>query len=621
MKICIVIPTYNEAGNLPELLARLSALGLADTEIIIVDDASPDKTAEIARNTLSAYPLTVIVRATERGLGGALLTGLNHALAQGADVVVTMDADLSHEPEVIPKLLAAVNNGAHLCLGSRRIPGGSVKGWSRWRDLVSKTASRLSRLMLGLKAQDVTTGLRAYHVDLLRGIDLGSVRSRGYAFQQEMVMKAEAGGFTVVESPINFIDRTRGASKLSLMEAASSFGSLLKIRLAAPTNGDWLGVTLVFSAALFLRVVLSPAPGSAYDIWAFSHWAAVSSHFHWLSFFTLGPAPILTFPNYALYFPILALYGPGFSNLDPLGRALLKIPSIIGDLVLAYFIYRALPRRYRLAGAAFFLFSPAVWYDSAVWGQTDVWHTLFIFLAALAVAESRLRRAWVFFVLAVFFKLQAIALLPLLIFATLCAGRPRQWLATLAPAAALAAFITLPYALTSGAMNLIHSLFNNVGVFPLVSYNAWNPWYVIQMLSGHLMSDRSTFYFRISLFVYLLVVFAILHRLPKKLDRQSVARASALLCLALFLFVTQMHERYLYQIMPFLALLLFEDAPTAIAVVVISLGIFFDMNYIESWVPPLAFMYSASAGLVWSVLNTAGFVALFRRSRNNDRLA
>lgn len=612
MKIAIVIPTYNEAANLPELFGRLSVLSLVDASIVVVDDASPDDTAGLAARLPSSHPVVVLRRERERGLGGAIMHGMKHSLNAGAEVVVTMDADLSHHPEVLPELISAATAGNHLVLGSRRVTGGSVQGWSRLRDLVSRSASFCARMVLGIKANDPTTGLRAYRSDFLRGLDFSGIRSRGYAFQEEMVLRAETAGNSVVEVPIHFTDRTRGASKLSVAEAAASFGSLLRIKLAQVGKIDALLFVLVFGLAFALRYALAPAPGSSYDMWAFADWANEAGKFKWLGFYTLKPGPILTFPNYALYFPFLAWMGQGTLATETAGRILLKLPSIIGDLFLAFVIYRAAPRRYRLPAAAFFLFSPAVWYDSAVWGQTDVLHTFFAFLSVLAVAQKRLRTAWLLFVAAVFFKLQAIAILPLLLVVTACSGRVRDWLKAVYPAAIFAGLVALPYVLASGPRNIVRSLFNTVGTYPLVSYNAWNPWYLFQIFHRHVVSDANgNIYFQIGLLAYILSLFAVLHFLPKKAGGLAAVYAGALLTLAIFIFPTEMHERYLYQILPFLAFVFFRSWKSAVASVAISLAIFFNMNYVELWSPRLLPFSSAWAGIVWTVLTLVGFGLLF----------
>ena len=228
MRIAIVVPTYNEAANIGELMQRLVA-AVTSAQIIVIDDSSPDGTAGLARSFAAPVPPVVIVRELERGLGGALLCGMREALDGGADFVVTIDADLSHAPEDIPRLLKAAETN-HLTLGSRRVPGGSVAGWSRGRNFLSRGAAGMSRFVFGLKTRDATTGFRVYRADFLKAIDLGAVRSKGYAFQEEMVMLAETGGFSVAEVPIEFVDRKKGKSKLSLLEAVFSLGSLIRLR-------------------------------------------------------------------------------------------------------------------------------------------------------------------------------------------------------------------------------------------------------------------------------------------------------------------------------------------------------------------------------------------------------
>lgn len=224
--VAIVIPTYNERENLPRLLDGLFALELVDTKVIVVDDASPDGTAEIARK---APGVTVIERVGERGLGSALIRGFRQALADGAEVIVEMDADGSHDPAEVPKLLDAVASGADAAVGSRRIAGGRIIGWGVARHAMSFMAMTAARLVLRLRTRDVTNGFRAYRRAVLEKIGLATIRSNGYAFQEEMLFRAERAGFRVVEVPTIFRDRTMGKSKLSLGDVGEFFVSLIRL--------------------------------------------------------------------------------------------------------------------------------------------------------------------------------------------------------------------------------------------------------------------------------------------------------------------------------------------------------------------------------------------------------
>ena len=317
MKISIVIPTYNEAANMNELLRRLVAVVPA-AQIIVVDDASPDGTSELIRSFVAPVPVKVIVRERERGLGGALTRGLREALADGAEFVVTIDADLSHAPEDIPRLLKAAEE-ADLVLGSRRVPGGSVVGWSRGRDLLSRTAAGISRFVFGLRTRDATTGFRVYRADFLKAIDLAAVRSKGYAFQEEMVMLAETGGFSVAEVPIEFVDRRPGGRNCRWLKpfsrSARSSNCVAAPQAAAHSHGSpfWRSRRWLFV------IIFHRRKESDYDMGAFSYRAIMGRHFNFFRFYSSPLWMKLSFPNYALYFPILALSGTAHRRRPPSG--------------------------------------------------------------------------------------------------------------------------------------------------------------------------------------------------------------------------------------------------------------------------------------------------------------
>lgn len=183
--------------------------------MLVIDDSSPDGTGEIAdRLAAELRPVEVLHRPRKEGLGRAYLAGFRSALADGAELVLEMDCDFSHDPRDVPRLLAAVE-GADLALGSRYVAGGSVGNWGAWRRLLSSGASVYARLLLGVGIRDLTGGFKCYRRHVLERIDLDSITSRGYAFQIETTYRALRRGFRVVEIPITFVDRAVGGSKMS----------------------------------------------------------------------------------------------------------------------------------------------------------------------------------------------------------------------------------------------------------------------------------------------------------------------------------------------------------------------------------------------------------------------
>jgi len=216
----LILPTYNEAENIePVVAAALAALRPAAPEgfrILIVDDRSPDGTGAIADRLAGEHAeVEVLHRAGRGGLGPAYLAGFGHALAGGAGFVLEMDADLSHDPADLPRLLAAARAGAGLALGSRYAPGGGIADWGAVRRAVSRGGSWYAQRVLGVRVRDLTGGFKCFRAEVLRAIDLPTVRSHGYAFQVELTYRALCAGFQVVEVPIVFRDRRRGESKMS----------------------------------------------------------------------------------------------------------------------------------------------------------------------------------------------------------------------------------------------------------------------------------------------------------------------------------------------------------------------------------------------------------------------
>jgi dolichol-phosphate mannosyltransferase len=221
--IWVVIPTYNEADNL-EAIAEAALEALPEgARVIVVDDASPDGTGEIAEGlAASTGVVEVIHRGAKQGLGPAYVAGFERALEAGASLVAQMDADFSHDPVDLPRLIAAAAD-ADLVLGSRYVEGGGVTDWGAVRRAISRGGSGYARRALGIGIRDLTGGFKVFHPEVLEAIDLPSLESRGYAFQVETTYRALRRGFRVVEVPITFRDRRVGESKMSkriVLEAA-----------------------------------------------------------------------------------------------------------------------------------------------------------------------------------------------------------------------------------------------------------------------------------------------------------------------------------------------------------------------------------------------------------------
>ena len=212
--VTVVIPTYNERENLSEITEAVVAHGY---RVLIVDDNSPDGTGHIADELHRSNPLvSVLHRSEKQGLGPAYANGFDKALSEGAEVVVEMDADFSHDPGDLPRLVEAIANGADLAIGSRYVPGGSTPDWPMHRRLISKGGNLYARVMLGIPTRDATAGFRAFRAEALRSLPYRDAQASGYGFQVEMAWRASQGGLAVVEVPIAFKDRTRGTSKMGL---------------------------------------------------------------------------------------------------------------------------------------------------------------------------------------------------------------------------------------------------------------------------------------------------------------------------------------------------------------------------------------------------------------------
>jgi dolichol-phosphate mannosyltransferase len=210
----LVLPTYNEADNIEPLVEAARSNLPADAQILIVDDGSPDGTGERAdRLAERVANVRVLHRTRKEGIGPAYVAGFRLALAAGAGLILEMDADFSHDPAYLPRLIEASRN-ADLVLGSRYVPGGGVSDWGPMRRAISRGGSSYARLILGVGVHDLTGGFKCFHREVLEAIDLDSIQARGYAFQIEMTYRAIRRGFRVVEVPIVFRDRRLGNSKM-----------------------------------------------------------------------------------------------------------------------------------------------------------------------------------------------------------------------------------------------------------------------------------------------------------------------------------------------------------------------------------------------------------------------
>jgi dolichol-phosphate mannosyltransferase len=212
-RVCVLIPTYNEAASLPGVVARLRA-AVPSADVLVLDDDSPDGTGRIAdRLAAGDAQVNVLHRPGKAGLGRAYLAGFEWAGDRGYDAVVEMDADGSHLPEQLPALLAAADR-ADVVIGSRWVPGGAIHHWPAPRKALSLAGNRYARAMLGLQVQDATAGFRVYRLSALRRMDLHDVASAGYCFQIDLTLRAVDRGLEVTEVPIDFVERESGQSKM-----------------------------------------------------------------------------------------------------------------------------------------------------------------------------------------------------------------------------------------------------------------------------------------------------------------------------------------------------------------------------------------------------------------------
>ncbi|HEY3142509.1 MAG TPA: polyprenol monophosphomannose synthase [Acidimicrobiales bacterium] len=215
MRTLVIIPTYLEAENIDEVLRQVRA-AVPPTDILVVDDSSPDGTADLAKATSEQVgQVDVLVRPDKGGLGVAYRAGFEHAFDHGYEVIVQMDADFSHDPKALPQLLAKIDEGADIAIGSRYIKGGNIPHWPVLRRLLSRIGNSYASLVLGMGIRDATAGYRAYRATTLRDVEPESTKATGYGFQVELAYRAHRQGAKIVEVPITFNDRVRGESKMS----------------------------------------------------------------------------------------------------------------------------------------------------------------------------------------------------------------------------------------------------------------------------------------------------------------------------------------------------------------------------------------------------------------------
>jgi dolichol-phosphate mannosyltransferase len=237
MRATVCLPTYNELENLEAMVTALGRVLRDGDRVLVIDDASPDGTGELADRLSVELPFVgVLHRARKEGLGPAYIAGFRRALADGAELVLEMDCDFSHDPEGVPGLIAAAEDGADLVLGSRYVPGGAIPNWGAVRRFISVGGNIYAQVMLQSRLRDLTGGFKCFRARVLETIDLDAIGSRGYAFQIETTYRVVRAGFRVVEVPISFSDREHGHSKMSKAIVAEAIWKVPLLRLRALTG-------------------------------------------------------------------------------------------------------------------------------------------------------------------------------------------------------------------------------------------------------------------------------------------------------------------------------------------------------------------------------------------------
>ena len=231
-KISVIIPTYNEAGNIPVLVRNIFDQSIENLHLLIIDDSSPDGTSRIVNQLSKEYPgkIDLIQRKKKLGLGSAYKLGYQKAISSDVDIVVQMDADLSHSPRYIPQFLKQLDN-SDIVIGSRYIEGGQIdKNWHPLRKMISKLGVMSIRIVTGLKVKDVTSGFKAYKIDVLKTLNFENIKCNGFGFQAEMIHFCTRNGYLVKEHPIYFHDRNNGKSKMSIQIILEAIKYLTLIR-------------------------------------------------------------------------------------------------------------------------------------------------------------------------------------------------------------------------------------------------------------------------------------------------------------------------------------------------------------------------------------------------------
>jgi dolichol-phosphate mannosyltransferase len=237
VRAVVCLPTYNERENLEPMLRALGVMLGPDDRVLVVDDNSPDGTGQLADSIAEELPyVDVLHRERKEGIGRAYLAAFPRALAMGAQYVLEMDCDFSHDPAVVPRLIEACEQGADLALGSRYVPGGGTTNWSRVREFISRGGSVYARAFLGVPVRDLTGGFKCFRRAVLESIDLDDVTTNGYAFQIELTYRALRKGFRVVEVPITFADREIGGSKMSRAIVLEAMWKVPALRARAMTG-------------------------------------------------------------------------------------------------------------------------------------------------------------------------------------------------------------------------------------------------------------------------------------------------------------------------------------------------------------------------------------------------
>ncbi|MFF0311461.1 polyprenol monophosphomannose synthase [Streptosporangium sp. NPDC004379] len=231
-RVLVVVPTYNERENLPAIVGRVRA-AVPEAHVLVADDSSPDGTGAVADELAAGDDhVHVLHRPGKQGLGAAYIAGFRWGVAEGFDVLVEMDADGSHQPEELPKLLERLAGGADLVIGSRWVPGGEVVNWPASREFLSRGANVYARMILGIPVRDATAGFRAYRAATLEKIGLDDVESQGYCFQVDLTLRTVRHGLRVAEVPIVFVERTAGVSKMSRGIMIEAFWRIMQWGLA-----------------------------------------------------------------------------------------------------------------------------------------------------------------------------------------------------------------------------------------------------------------------------------------------------------------------------------------------------------------------------------------------------